>query len=244
MNNSHRSGRLTALRRIGVTVVILGVALAAFGCSNNGDDGVKTQEGPVCGVVDLDLIREIVGEVPLDVGVNVQKSADVPGETVVECDVRNEETSRSFLKISVVPEADPQAAGQELASQTKPEYGDGAFRRYDGDPGVGYGADYSTGPWKDGAQVSVVRGARTYEVFVFNWSDATPAERQSLAEEIVVNADENLDRAQPAVTDGTEQVMISADGTASALAAQQRIPSLQSSANSDTRPEWLGDRLG
>lgn len=200
---------------------------------------MKTQSGPLCGVVDVDLVRKVVSDAKLDVGVNVRRSDDVAGQNVIDCSVRNMETSTSFLKISVVPESDPKAAAQELAAHTKPEYGSGAFRKYDGEPGVGYGADYTTGPWADGTQVSVVRGQRTYEVFVFNWPDATPAERQKLAEDMVVNAATNLDRAQPKTTNGTRQVVVASDGSVSD--SSQPAPDVPIDEGVRAR---LSDRLG
>ncbi|MER7559218.1 hypothetical protein ABTZ46_19900 [Nocardioides sp. NPDC126508] len=185
---------------------------------------MKKVADPVCGLVDLNLVEKVAGDAELSVRVDKVDDPSVTGEKAYTCEVRNEETHTSFLQILVAPEADPKAKEAELADAAKSlTYGKESVTTYNNDVGVGYGTTFEGGMWQNGAQVSVVRGSRSYDVVVHHWKDATPDERRKLAEDMVGNIEQNLAadsktdssaRLESRVDDGSNVV---AGGTASNL---------------------------
>ena len=182
--------------RVVFLAILVGLMSMMSACSSDGDDKV-TVEDPVCGLVDLSLVRKIAGDAELSVRVDATDDPSVVGEKAFTCEVRNEETHTSFLQILVAPEADPKEKVAELADTAKSlTYGKEGLTSYEDRIGKGYGATFEGGMWQDGAQVSVVRGNRSYDVVVHHWRDATPEERRKLAEDMVVNADKNLSKGK------------------------------------------------
>ena len=179
--------------RVASLVIVLGLASTASACSSKGDDNVKKVADPVCGLVDLNLVKKVAGDAELSVRVDEVDDPSVAGEKAYTCEVRNEDTHTTFLQILVAPEADPKAKEAELADEAKSlTYGKEGLTTYNNDLGVGYGATFEGGMWQSGAQVSVVRGSRSYDVVVYHWKDATPDERRKLAEDMVGNIETNL----------------------------------------------------
>lgn len=179
--------------RVVSLAIIVGLASTASACSSDGDDDVKKVADPVCGLVDLNLVKKVAGDAEISARVDEVDDPSVAGEKAYTCEVRNEETHTTFLQILVAPEADPKAKEAELADAAKSlTYGKEGLTTYDDDLGVGYGATFEGGMWQNGAQVSVVRGSRSYDVVVHHWKDATPDERRKLVEDMVGNIETNL----------------------------------------------------
>lgn len=155
---------------------------------------METSTEPVCGLVRADLVRQIVGDAPIDskpVG-----PADDGGDSA-QCQIANADTNQIVMQLAI-GSVDPTEWGPKLEREAKAEsgYGDLA-KRYTGNPGMGYGLTYESGIYAQGASVYVIQGDLIIRATVYNWIDASPEERLALAEDVARDMRKNFSDVSP-----------------------------------------------
>lgn len=173
--------------------------LTTAGCDakDDKDDDVNpttstTSKEPVCGLVDPDLVSEVVGGTEFrtsGAGAIPRSKRDVD---VAKCTITRFSGAGPRIQVRLGEVASPEDWRERLSTEAKDaKYGDPAAT-YTDDPGAGYGFTYESGIWALGAGVNVVKGDRLIRVVVYQWPDATPEQRLEAAEKIARDADANL----------------------------------------------------
>jgi hypothetical protein len=185
--------------------LILGVlaALLLAACDDAADPADSSSESGtvseaaddlVCGMIDVDLMRRIVGDATIDDGGDPGLTEDTWTEQSrrADCTVRDGDATRTVLKAYVAEDAAETTRWQRELDREADGDADADCARYTGDPGEGYGCTYDSGVFVDGAGVHVVSGDRLIRVTAYNWPDATSEERLTTVEDIVRDIDANV----------------------------------------------------
>ena len=141
---------------------------------------------PICGLVNPDLVRRIIGDAPIDSHGNGIDIA--PGEPA-QCKVQDGERGGTVMQLSI-GEVDPEVWQSKLAKDAQNTYGE-CVTKYEGDPGDGYGCTYDTGIFRAGAAVHVLKDNHLIRATVYNWPEATPEMRLALAEDVARDLEKN-----------------------------------------------------
>jgi hypothetical protein len=187
-----------------IVLALLALQLMS-GCGINEKDEEPKVKEPVCGLVDEDLVRGVVGDHEIHASTTVLDDPDVAGEKYYECQVSDAETHSMFLSVTVSAVADESKTLKTMAEREKKNYGQESTVVFDGDPGKGFGSTFgASASWPYGAEVSVIRGERAYDIIVYNWPEVDSEERLALAAEMVKNIEENLaDESENPSTDSS-----------------------------------------
>ena len=155
-------------------------------------------QGLVCGLVSADLVKKIVGSHAIGTrGIGITPAAERAVEPA-NCTVQDADTSTTVLQVSIGEVSDVTHWRTQLAHEAASK-GTNCVH-YTSSPGIGYGCTYDSGVFVDGAGVNVVKGDRLIRVTVSHWSDVTPDDRLTLAEQIVTDVDKNVsayDKSHP-----------------------------------------------
>lgn len=184
---SRAAARLSALTLLGV----LGACSSDAAVPAAESAGTSTADQLVCGLLDRDLLRRVVGDAEIDTrGPGFRDRAERAVEPA-NCTVQDLDRGQTFLQVSIGEVDDPSGWRRKLEQEASGSYGD-CTRRYDGEPGHGYGCTYDSRVFAAGAGVHVIRDGRLIRVTVHHWPDASPQDRLALAEEIADDLHRNV----------------------------------------------------
>lgn len=209
--------RQSGPKRWSIVLILIALQLMV-GCGSDDNGGEPKVKEPVCGLVDERLVRRVVGDQEIDASRTVLDDPEVVGEKYYECQVSDRETHSTFLLVTVSAVANESQTLKTMTEREKKNYGEETTVVFDGDPGKGFGSTFgANGSWPYGAEVSVIRGERAYDVIVYNWPDADGEERLALAAEMVKNIEENL--ANGPASSSTESSLPKGDNTEDGVSA-------------------------
>lgn len=176
------------------TLSVVALLLALTACSatepEKGDTVSTTSEELVCNLISPDLVKSIIGDDPVKTSGG---DFDAKSGEFVRCRVVNDKDGTIVMQLTI-GKADPQEWRPKLEHEmaTADEH---CTKRYESDPGFGYGCTYEKGLWRFGAAVHVLTDDHLIRATVYNWPDATPEERLALAEDVARDMEKNYSKA-------------------------------------------------
>lgn len=186
--------------RLLIGLIALMLTMAACSSSDpdestrNGDEDMgTTTEELVCGLVEPDLVRRAIGDAPIETrGAGLTSDTEGPAQ----CRILDGERTQTVMQLSIGV-VDPAEWSAKLAQESaSPSLYGTLAQEYSGDPGTGYGLTYDSGTFVAGAAVHVLKGDHLVRATVYNWADATPEERLSLAEDVARSMEANFAAAR------------------------------------------------
>jgi hypothetical protein len=151
-------------------------------------ESMTTSEDLICGMIDVDLVRRIVGDAAIGTRGRGFTGPERLALERASCTVQNADLTQTVLQASVGM-VDADRWRQRLAREADRA---GDCVRYTSDPGEGYGCTYDSGVFVAGAGVNVLRDGRLIRVTVHHWPGVTAEERLATAEDIARNIDHNV----------------------------------------------------
>ncbi|MEJ7634949.1 hypothetical protein [Aeromicrobium sp.] len=145
---------------------------------------------PVCGLVDPELVAQVVG--PGELRTTGEGAVSLKARAVrpASCSIAPADGSRPIVQVRIGEVVDSADFWRKRLKQEAEKAG--CDLRYTDDPGYGYTCDYDSGLYNPGSSVEVLRGDRIIRVVAYKWSGSTHNQRVEIGEKIALSADENL----------------------------------------------------
>jgi hypothetical protein len=147
--------------------------------------------GPVCGLIDRDLVKDVVGDGNLTTTGPGALSASARKTAVSQCSIRAADARRPVVQVRL---GDTGGEADTWRTRLKGEADEaGVPLTYEDDAWYGYTRDYTSGMYNPGSSLNVVTDEHVVRVTIYQWSGSTNDSRIELAEKIARNAVQHQD---------------------------------------------------